>query len=253
MSFTGKTTYDAGDSLPALVDDVSDLVGLISPFDTPLLDAIGSPRYSAKSTRHEWEGGENFTQIFTEAVTVSGSMDAVGLHAVEREFDYQVIQRLREQMRSLEHMVICGAGTGERKMRGLLDFIPAHDAGRQPLTEELLNARIKEAGTPTAIVCNGFHKRKISGFILSGRQAVPGVDVYESDVGSQRVILSRWVPADKILLLDLDKLQVMPLQGRSFFVKPLAESVDFRKAQLIGEYTLEVLGKHGVIGNLATS
>ena len=54
MSFTGKATYDAGTSLPELVDDVSDLVGLISPFDTPLLDAIGSPRYSAKSTRHEW-------------------------------------------------------------------------------------------------------------------------------------------------------------------------------------------------------
>ena len=54
MSFTGKATYDAGASLPELVDDVSDLVGLISPFDTPLLDAIGSPRYSAKSTRHEW-------------------------------------------------------------------------------------------------------------------------------------------------------------------------------------------------------
>jgi hypothetical protein len=49
----------------------------------------------------------------------------------------------------------------------------------------------------------------------------------------------------------------MPLQGRSFFVKPLAESGDFRKAQLIGEYTLEVLngadGGHGLITALATS
>ena len=54
MPFTGKATYDGGASLPELVDDVSDLVGLISPFDTPLLDAIGSPRYSAKSTHHEW-------------------------------------------------------------------------------------------------------------------------------------------------------------------------------------------------------
>ena len=71
------------------------------------------------------------------------------------------------------------------------------------------------------------------------------------------MVLSRWVPADKLLLLDLDKLQVMPLLGRSFFVKPLAESGDFRKAQLIGEYTLEILnggdGGHGVITNLATS
>jgi hypothetical protein len=54
MSFTGKATYDSGATLPELVDDVSDLVGLISPFDTPLLDAIGSPRFAARSTRHEW-------------------------------------------------------------------------------------------------------------------------------------------------------------------------------------------------------
>jgi hypothetical protein len=378
MSFTGKATYDAGASLPELVDDVSDLVGLISPFDTPLLDAIGSPRYSAKSTRHEWfedqlnpnfsavnngagyddaatswvvddgavfrvgdiirpEGSdevlqvtgistntltvtrgyggstaaavadnqkvsvighaalegedaaaanyrarqrkENYSQIFTETVTISGSMDAVGLHAVEREFDYQVIQRLRELMRSLEQTVISGfkaasnpqgSASVRRTMGGLLQFITGSvdDAGAAALDEALLNASLRnvweKGGRPTAIVCNGFQKRKISSFIQSSRRYEPEsaalrnvVDVYESDFGVQRVILSRWVPADKILLLDLDKLQVMPLQGRSFFVKPLAESGDFRKAQLIGEYTLEILnggdGGHGVITNLATS
>lgn len=378
MSFTGKATYDAGASLPELVDDVSDLVGLISPFDTPLLDAIGSPRYAAKSTRHEWfedqlnpnysainngagyddddtsivvddggvfrvgdlikaDGGdevmqvtaisthtltvtrgyggsvagalvdnqqiniighaalegedaalaafrnrvrkENYTQIFTETVMISGSMDAVGLHAVEREFDYQVIQRLRELMRSLEQTVISGykasanpqgGATARRTMGGLLQFITGStdDAGSEALTEDILNASLRnlweKGGRPNAIVCNGFNKRKISSFIQSSRRYEPEssalrnvVEIYESDFGVQRVILSRWVPADKILLLDLDKLQVMPLQGRSFFVKPLAESGDFRKAQLIGEYTLEIQnggdGGHGVITNLATS
>ncbi|MCA8936360.1 MAG: DUF5309 family protein [Planctomycetes bacterium] len=378
MSFTGKATYDAGSSLPELVDDVSDLVGLISPFDTPLLDVIGSPRYSAKSTRHEWfedqlnpnfsainngagyddgatswvvddgsvfrvgdiirpEGSDevlqvtaistntltvtrayggstaasvvdnqtvnvighaalegedaaasthrsrvrktNYTQIFTESVTISGSMDAVGLHAVEREFDYQVIQRLRELMRSLEQTVICGfkaavnaqgSASVRRTMGGLLQFITGvvDDNSAAALDEATLNASLRnvwdKGGRPTAIVCNGFQKRKISSFIQSNRRYEPEsaalrnvVDVYESDFGVQRVILSRWVPSDKILLLDLDKLQVMPLQGRSFFVKPLAESGDFRKAQLIGEYTLEIQnggdGGHGVITNLATS
>ncbi|MEZ5993117.1 MAG: DUF5309 family protein [Planctomycetota bacterium] len=378
MSFTGKATYDAGSSLPELVDDVSDLVGLISPFDTPLLDAIGSPRYSAKSTRHEWfedqlnpnfsainngagyddgatswvvddgsvfrvgdiirpEGSDevlqvtaistntltvtrayggstaasvvdnqtvnvighaalegedaaasahrsrvrktNYTQIFTESVTISGSMDAVGLHAVEREFDYQVIQRLRELMRSLEQTVICGfkaavnaqgSASVRRTMGGLLQFITGvvDDNSAAALDEATLNASLRnvwdKGGRPTAIVCNGFQKRKISSFIQSNRRYEPEsaalrnvVDVYESDFGVQRVILSRWVPSDKILLLDLDKLQVMPLQGRSFFVKPLAESGDFRKAQLIGEYTFEIQnggdGGHGVITNLATS
>ncbi|MBX3459997.1 MAG: DUF5309 family protein [Planctomycetes bacterium] len=380
MSFTGKATYDAGSTLPELVDDVSDLVGLISPFDTPLLDAIGSPRYAAQSTRHEWfedrlnpnftavnnEGGynnsatsivvddggvfragdivkpqgsdevlqvtgisthtltvargyggstaaaladnqpltvighaalegedaaaarhrnrlrrENYTQIFTETVMISGSMDAVGLHAVEREFDYQVIQRLRELLRSLEQTVICGfkaadnpqgSASVRRTMGGLLQFIAGSDAAitdadNEALDEPMLNAALRECwekgGRPNAIVCNGLQKRAISSFIQSSRRYEPEstalrhlVDTYESDFGVQRVILSRWVPADKVLLLDLDKLQVLPLQGRSFFVKPLAESGDFRKAQIIGEYTLEILngpdGGHGLITGLAT-
>ena len=300
MSFTGKATYDAGSSLPELVDDVSDLVGLISPFDTPLLDVIGSPRYSAKSTRHEWfedqlnpnfsainngagyddgatswvvddgsvfrvgdiirpEGSDevlqvtaistntltvtrayggstaasvvdnqtvnvighaalegedaaasthrsrvrktNYTQIFTESVTISGSMDAVGLHAVEREFDYQVIQRLRELMRSLEQTVICGfkaavnaqgSASVRRTMGGLLQFITGvvDDNSAAALDEATLNASLRnvwdKGGRPTAIVCNGFQKRKISSFIQSSRRYEPEsqalrnvVDVYD--------------------------------------------------------------------------
>ena len=32
MSFTGKATYSAGASLPELAEDVSDVVGIVSPF-----------------------------------------------------------------------------------------------------------------------------------------------------------------------------------------------------------------------------
>jgi hypothetical protein len=54
MSFTGKATYTAGSTLPEIVEDISDLVGINSPFETPLLDALGDPARSARSTVHEW-------------------------------------------------------------------------------------------------------------------------------------------------------------------------------------------------------
>ncbi|KPK76408.1 MAG: hypothetical protein AMJ79_06730 [Phycisphaerae bacterium SM23_30] len=54
MSFTGKATYSAGTTLPELAEDVSDVVGIISPFETPLLNALGDPLYAAMSTHHEW-------------------------------------------------------------------------------------------------------------------------------------------------------------------------------------------------------
>ena len=54
MAFTGKATYSAGTTLPELAEDVSDVIGLISPYETPLLDALGDPMRDARSTRHEW-------------------------------------------------------------------------------------------------------------------------------------------------------------------------------------------------------
>ncbi len=54
MPFTGKATYSAAATLPELAEDVSDLIGIISPYETPLLDALGDPPRSATSTRHEW-------------------------------------------------------------------------------------------------------------------------------------------------------------------------------------------------------
>jgi len=54
MAFTGKATYSAGTTLPELAEDVSDLVGIISPYETPLLDAFGDPMREAMSTHHEW-------------------------------------------------------------------------------------------------------------------------------------------------------------------------------------------------------
>ena len=54
MAFTGKATYSAGTTLPELAEDVSDLVAIVSPYETPLLAALGDPLREARSTHHEW-------------------------------------------------------------------------------------------------------------------------------------------------------------------------------------------------------
>lgn len=54
MAFTGKATYDGGSSFPELMEDVSDVIGIISPFETPLLDHLGDAKRPAMSTLHEW-------------------------------------------------------------------------------------------------------------------------------------------------------------------------------------------------------
>lgn len=54
MSFTGKCTFTAGASLPEIAEDVSDLVSINSPHETPLLAALGDAQRPARSTVHEW-------------------------------------------------------------------------------------------------------------------------------------------------------------------------------------------------------
>lgn len=54
MAFTGKATYSAGNALPEIAEDVHDLVSIVSPDETPLLDVLGDSARPARSTVHEW-------------------------------------------------------------------------------------------------------------------------------------------------------------------------------------------------------
>ncbi len=54
MAFSGKATYSAGATLPELAEDVADIVSIVSPYETPLLDHLGDTPHPATSTYHEW-------------------------------------------------------------------------------------------------------------------------------------------------------------------------------------------------------
>lgn len=389
MAFTGKATFSAGVNLPELVEDVSDIIGIVSPFETPLLDHLGDPRRAATSTVHEWiedellpntaiivsqifspsaftattidvddgsrfrvgdlvrpaqgpevmlvtgvasntitvvrgyggttniavdedmvltilgnaalEGADapdarftnrlrksNFTQIFTAAVEVSGSMQAVRAHGIADELDYQKQERMRELLRDLENCVINGvapesspqgSSTVRRSMNGIINaletnlFVPGQGgippgtgSGENELTEAVLNAALREiweqsSGPVDTIVCGGLQKRRINAFLSASRRYGPSddrfsdlVSIYESDFGVCRVVVSRWVPADSLLLLDSSRIEVMPLEGRSFHFKPLASTGDAATGQVIGEYTVEMRNEnaHGMVSGLAT-
>ncbi|GAB4109666.1 MAG: hypothetical protein Kow00105_18400 [Phycisphaeraceae bacterium] len=389
MAFTGKATYSAGTSLPELYEDVSDIIGIVSPFETPLLDHLGDPQRSANSTVHEWledsllpntdsiqdplipspltdttftvgngdrfqvgdqiqvvgssevmlvtginandltvirgyggttpeslvddttlrilgnaalEGGDapsarftnrvrrtNYTQIFTATVEVSGSQLASRPIGLADEMDYQKQERLRELIRDLENCVINGVSAASnpqgdastrRTMKGIIPFLqtnvftngqggfPAGEgAGSNQLTEEQINTALRwiwenTSGSVDTIVVGGFQKRRINSFISSSRGYGESstrfrdlVSTYESDFGVCRVILSRWVPQDTVLLLDSSRIDVLPLAGRSFGFKKLASTGDSESGQVIGEYTLELRNEqgHGLIRGLATS
>lgn len=387
MGFTGKATYSAGASLPELAEDVSDIIGVVSPYETPLLDHLGDAKRAALSTIHEWvesellpnfdtvnqvtfvpnatdatvittatpgrfrvgdqvrigngreimlvtavsgaqitvvrrygstpgtglvngvrlsiignaalEGDDrpdprfttrarrrNYTQILTAAVEVSGSMQAARQVAVDDELDWQKQERVRELIRDLENLVINGvaptanqqgSSTVRRTMAGILSlvttnsFVPGQGgipagggAGLTDLNEGIINAALARVWDNSSsridtIVVNGGLKRRINGFLTANRLVSSAetrfrdlVSLYESDYGVAKVVLSRWVPADTVLLLDSTRIEVLPLAGRSFAYKPQASTGDREAGQVIGEYTLELRNElaHGVIRGL---
>lgn len=384
MAFTGKATYSAGSTLPELAEDVSDLVGIVSPYETPLLDALGDPMREATSTHHEWledellpnkdaindstytdpaadtdfvvdhgsrfrigdqiqvEGSEelmlvsgisdntltvirgyagttaedladnqvlnilgnaalegadkptvrftnrircgNYTQIFTAAVEVSGTDMAASQLGLADEMDYQKQERLRELLRDLENTVINGgqpssdpqgSGSVRRSIKGVIQHLSTNifhtgDTGfpsGTDLDEAKINYVLRKiwdssSGNVDLIVVGGFQKRKINAFCADSRTYAANdttftnmVGVYESDFGVCRIITTRWIPQDAVLLLDSSRISVPPLAGRSFHFKPLASSGDYESGELIGEYTLELKNEaaHGLIRDLSTS
>jgi len=384
MAFTGKATYSAGANLPELAEDVSDLIGIISPYETPLLDALGDPMREATSTHHEWledellankdavndntfidpdadtdfvvdngsrfrvgdqiqvEGSEelmlvtgangnslsvtrgyagttaedladnqvinilgnaalegadkpgarftnrsrcgNYTQIFTAAVEVSGTDIAASHLGIADEMDYQKQERLREMIRDLENTVVNGgrlasnpqgSDTARRTMKGVVQHLQTNvfrtgDSGfptGADLDEAKINYVLRQiwansSGNVDLIVVGGFQKRRINNFVSSSRSYAAGetrftdlVNIYESDFGVCRIVTTRWLPQDTVLLLDSSRISVLPLAGRNFYFKPLASAGDYECGELIGEYTLELKNEaaHGIIRGLSVS
>ncbi|MFO0830636.1 MAG: DUF5309 family protein [Phycisphaerales bacterium] len=390
MGFSGKASYSAGVDLPELMEDVGDIIGLVSPFETPLLAHLGDAKRPAASTVHEWiedtllpntdtinqttftpngqdatsltvntgarfqagdlvrpgnstevvqvtavagnvltvvrrygatpastvsnglrltilgnaalEGADaqaarftsrarraNYTQIFAATVEVTGTMQAVRPHGLSDELDYQKQERLRELLRDLENCVINGAAPGgspqgsgsvRRSMNGIIrqigtnQFVPGQggfpsgggagaDLNENILSHAMRTVWDQSSGRIDTIVVNGFQKRRINQFIGStartytatDQRFMDGVGVYESDFGVCRVVLTRWCPADTILLLDSSRIEVLPLAGRSFQYKPLAAMGDATAGQVLGEYTLEFRNEnaHALIRGLSTA
>lgn len=63
---------------------------------------------------------------------------------------------------------------------------------------------------------------------------------YTGPFGTAQVFLGRALSATELMIVPRERLKVVPLQGRSFKVTPIAKQGDNEKVLLTGEYTLEV-------------
>lgn len=80
MTFTGKALYDSGAMLE-LEDDVSSLITMLSPRETPLLDILSPPERAATNVLHEWLEDELSPNTVISSTNVSTAGTALGVHA----------------------------------------------------------------------------------------------------------------------------------------------------------------------------
>jgi hypothetical protein len=98
VAFTGKATYSAGATLPEIAEDVSDLVTIASPHETPLLDALGDPARVARSTLHEWLEDELIGNTDELVEVVSSGIWTVGTIGLYRPGDQILVNGTSERV-----------------------------------------------------------------------------------------------------------------------------------------------------------
>lgn len=212
---------------------------------------------------------QNYTQIFKKDIKISGTVLAQkNLGAgLANEWDVQLERRTREILRDLEKSVIRGRSFGNtlgtnsnrRTFSGLLEQLTTNVSSIGTMSVSGLNAFIEntwdEGGEPNLLVVDKLYAKEIDLFNNSRVEvgnleslARDKVRFYEGTYNDRplRVMLNRWMPAKTACLIDTTKVSVVPLQGRSFFSKRVADTGDSVKGMVVGEYTLVVHNEEGM-------
>lgn len=238
----------------------------------------GEDADDAKSTNRTRQS--NYTQIIRPAtINVSDTEGSVSQIGITDEYEHQKAQRVVEGMRDLENFAINGSqqtstpggsDTVRRTMQGWKWWLSSNvnDASSAALTDVLMQQYIQNAWDNGAkdmnfILASGRQRRAISNlkdsvtdYTTDDRGIRHRIDFYETDFGMLQILKpDRWVPADEFLIGTSSNLDVLPLQGMSFYHKPLAVSGDYTKGLIQGEYTMQMRHEetHVWVKNLATA
>jgi len=236
-----------------------------------------------KPTQEDWTkervSGSNYTQIFGMGITLARTRQKIDHAGIASEFAHQTAYRLKEIMRSLDSSIINGIKSATESgdsdygsMGGLIEFVSASNGNStttaEDLTEAVTNTLYKliwdDSGGALGrgfILVGGALKRVISTFDQAYRRTDFDtrsvgftVERFLTDLGFElEVIVDPWMPDDMMIIGDLDRLKVGPLQGDSMAAEMLAKTGRTIEAMVTGQYTCEIrnaLDAFGIHRNL---
>lgn len=222
--------------------------------DTADISAVegGDTTVFQQSTKREIT---NILEIFKKAVSISGTAEAMQ----STKFSEEVADRLLELKTNLESKLINGlkadGSTGDfiRHMSGIIEFADADNAVTvaSTVTEDTIKQAMRKLwdqnlseGQVYALI-NADLKEQVDA-IYKDRYSYQHtttsfgllVDEIATNYGNVKFVLSKHVPADKIVFFN--DAYVRPVALREAHFEPLAKTGDSTKGQIVCEYSLKV-------------
>jgi hypothetical protein len=213
----------------------------------------------------------NYTQISTKTVSVSGSQEAVTSAGRKSELGYQMMLKSLELRNDMEVGLTQNstATTGSpRQSRGLVGWagdnvnagsgyvapnyvtnVAQTDGTQRAFAESQIKDIAQKVytagGNPSVIMMPPIQKQNFSAFTggstrfdkSEDKSVTAAVDVYVSDFGELKAVPNRRMRTRDVFVLDPDMWAVAYL--RPFFTQDLAKTGDATRKQIIVEYTLE--------------
>jgi hypothetical protein len=274
------TTYGATSALWAAVNTTTKMYIVAQPY-SDIADASDDISQSRSKRK-------NFMQIFERAVDITQTRKNMDMEAVLDELQLQIKYRTMEIKRELNMSVLRGyaldssgtsfvGNTEIRTMAGIIQLIRDWDLdgtmedtnviqASAALTLAHLNSLcymvystggLDETASPILVV-GPKQQRVIAGFEKELRRVEQGEritgyyrDIFLSDMGVEiPVVLDRWAPSDKVVLLDRSRVALIPLQGDSWHMEKMAKTGRTETWQISGQYTIELRNAdkcHGMI------
>jgi hypothetical protein len=260
----------------------------VSAMPKPDIDSASSDISLARTRR------KNYTQVFERAIEITQSRKGIAVYAVPDELKHQIQLRTYEIKRELNFSVIAGYARASasntyspdseiRTMAGLIQLIrdPNFDSTNEDttvtqvsaaLTESVLNAFAEkvynrgglDSKSNACLIVPAYQQRVISAFEKDRvrrdpdeRRAGYYITKFISDLGYEfPIIVDRWMPKDKVILLDKSRVALMPLKGDNWHTEKMAKTGRSEKWQMSGQFTLELRNPeeaHGLLYDLSTS
>jgi len=218
----------------------------------------------------------NYTEIFDAVAEISRTAQAVRKYGLEDALDYQVANKMVEIMYRMNSSAIYGRRVQRTvsengTMGGILQYLTQAGGNIETtggaLSSTILNNMLQlifsDGGFSNnyAILCADNQARKISAFntagtnpivqkpyVQNGNQGSFGgyISTFIGDLPVQsgftaNVVVDPNFPRDQVAIIDMNRLELAPIQGSSLFDMDATEpGFDGFRRRILGEYTMRV-------------